>query len=70
MVLLEKLIVAAQVGNKFPAFYGTPRLITVFTRATTGPYPEPDESSPHPLTLFLEINFNIILPSTTRSYVI
>ena len=31
----------------FPAYYGTQRFITVFTRAS--PYPEPDQSSPCPL---------------------
>jgi hypothetical protein len=31
------------------------------------PYPEPDKFNPHPLILFLEIYFNIILPSTLRS---
>jgi hypothetical protein len=31
------------------------------------PYPEPDEFNPHPLILFLEVYFNIILPSTFRS---
>jgi hypothetical protein len=33
----------------------------------TRPYPEPDQSSPHPQHRFLTINFNIILPSTPRS---
>jgi hypothetical protein len=33
---------------------------------TTGPYPEPDESSPHFNTLFNN-HFNIILPSMPRS---
>jgi hypothetical protein len=31
-VILEKLIIA-QIIKKFPAFYGTRRIITVFTRA-------------------------------------
>jgi len=30
------------------------------------PYPEPDESSPHPHTLF-KVQFNTVLPSTPRS---
>jgi len=38
--------------NQFPSFYGTWRFITVFTRATTGPYPESDVCSPHVSTLF------------------
>jgi len=33
----------------------------------TGPYPEPDESNPHFLTLFLKIRCNINLPSTPSS---
>jgi len=35
--------------------------------AATGPYPEPDESSPQPPSLFLKIHSNIIFPSTPRS---
>jgi hypothetical protein len=31
------------------------------------PYSEPDESSSHLHSLFLKINVNITLPSTTRS---
>jgi hypothetical protein len=34
----------------------------------TGPYPEPDESGLHPKTAFLELHFNIIVPSTFRSF--
>jgi hypothetical protein len=34
----------------------------------TGPYPEPDESSPRPPTLFLEDPFTIMLPIMPRSY--
>jgi hypothetical protein len=39
--------------RKFPASYGTQKLTTVFTRATTGPYPEQNGSSPHSQTLFV-----------------
>jgi len=45
------------------AFYGTRRFEPV-----TGQYPEPNESSPHPQTLFLWDNFQIILPSTPSSH--
>jgi hypothetical protein len=33
----------------------------------TGSYSEPDESNPHPPTLFPKSNFNIIIPSNPRS---
>jgi hypothetical protein len=33
----------------------------------TGPYPEPDESNPHPTPYFLKIHLNIAL-STSRSF--
>jgi len=33
----------------------------------TGPYSEPDESSPQPPTDFPKIQSNVILPSTPRS---
>jgi hypothetical protein len=32
-----------------------------------GPYPEPDESSTHPQTMFSDVNFNIILPAAPSS---
>jgi hypothetical protein len=38
--------------------------ITVYTTANTGPYHEPDESSPdHPILFFFQMHYNIILPS-------
>jgi hypothetical protein len=47
--LLEKLPIVPPL-KKFPAFYGTRSFITVFTRPSTGPYPEPDQSNPyHPI---------------------
>jgi hypothetical protein len=39
--------------NKFPTFYATKSFITVFQDPATDPYPEPDESSSHPPTIFL-----------------
>jgi hypothetical protein len=44
-VLPEKLIIT-QLDKKFPSFYGT----SCSQQPATGPYPEPDESSPHLLT--------------------
>jgi hypothetical protein len=35
--------------------------------ATTGSYPEFDDSSSHPPTHFFQINFNIILPYTPET---
>ena len=34
----------------------------------TGSYPEQDTSFPHPPFAFLKVHFNIVLPSTPRSY--
>jgi hypothetical protein len=51
--VLEKLPVA-QPHNNLRKYYGNRRLITEFTRGqSTGPYPEPDISSPHRATLSL-----------------
>jgi hypothetical protein len=51
-ILLEKPPVAQPLKN-FPIFYGTPKLISVLTSSTTGPYTKPDESTPYYLTLCL-----------------
>jgi hypothetical protein len=43
-------ITAPQLVKKFPTFYGTQRLITVFTYPATCPYSGPDESNTcHPI---------------------
>lgn len=60
MVLLDKLIVAQLVEN-FSVLTVTRSFITVSTRDATGPYPEPDRSSP-------KILFNIILLLPNNSY--
>jgi hypothetical protein len=65
-VLLEKLT-GSQLVKKFPAFYGARMSITTFQVPATCPYPEPDQSSPSPPTYFLNIHFNIILPSMPGS---
>jgi hypothetical protein len=46
--------------KKFPAFYGTRGIITVFT----GPYPVPDASSPHLPTLFAQDPLQTSLQTT------
>jgi hypothetical protein len=51
--LLEKLT-AAEIGNKFPAIYGTRKFIPCPHERSTGPCPETTESNPHPHTLFPE----------------
>jgi len=38
--------------EKFLTIYGTQKFITTFKEPATGPYSEPDESSPHLPTLF------------------
>jgi hypothetical protein len=50
-VFLKKLIVA-QIVKKSPPFTKTESLLPCSQEATTGSYPEPDESSQHPHTLF------------------
>jgi hypothetical protein len=41
-----------QLFRKLPVFYGTRRFVTVFKKPANDPYPEPDESSPHPHTQY------------------
>jgi hypothetical protein len=50
-VLLKKLIVT-HLFKKSPGFYGSRKFFTVFTRAATGPYPEPDASVARPCVTF------------------
>jgi hypothetical protein len=60
--LPEKLI-AAQLVKKLPAFYGDPKVhCCVSKERATGPYMS------HVLTPYLSKRFNIILPSTSRSF--
>ena len=66
--LLWKLTSSHLVKN-FPAFYGTQRFFATFTSDHHLFQPEPDQSSPcpPPQSHFLQIHFNIILPSTPGS---
>jgi hypothetical protein len=57
--LLEKSPVAQPFKN-FPTFYGIRWFSAVFIRASDGPYPEPDQSSPYH-SILAKIHFNIIL---------
>ena len=59
-VLLEKLT-DSQLVKKFLHFMEPKSSLPC-------PYPEPDHSSPYPLSHFLKIHFNIILPSIPGSY--
>jgi hypothetical protein len=45
---------AVQVLKNFPTVYGTRRFITAFTRASTCPCPEPEQSSPYHLIQSLQ----------------
>jgi len=39
--------------EKFSAFHGTRRFITVSINTSTGPYPEPEETSSHAVKIAL-----------------
>jgi hypothetical protein len=68
-VLLEQLIIVAQLANQFRTFYGTTRFIS-FHKKPSMVRPESDEEV-HTLTYCLfNINFNIILPSTPAPQVV
>jgi len=66
-VLLENLT-GFQLVKKFPAFYGTRRFITTFTSARhlSLSWASSIQSMP-PISHFLKIHLNIILPSTPGS---
>lgn len=57
-VPLEKSIVAWKV--KFSIFYGTWKFVILLAQVPTGPFPELDQSIPHPPILFFKIIFNIL----------
>jgi hypothetical protein len=66
--LLEEPLIVQPLKNS-AAFLGTRRFNTVFTRAFTGPYPEPYQSNQHhPILSYLfKIHFNIVHPPTPWS---
>jgi hypothetical protein len=53
--------------QKFPKHFMEPKVsLPCSQEPSTGPYPEPDQSSPyHPI--LSKIHFNIFLPPTSRS---
>jgi hypothetical protein len=54
-----------QLHKSFPTFYGTRRFTTVFTKPSTNPYFEPEQSSPyHPI--LSKIHFNNVLSTHQR----
>lgn len=54
-----------QLVKKFPAFHRTWKFITISKEPATGPFPEPQQSTPHP-PYFHNIHFNIIIPAMHR----
>jgi hypothetical protein len=64
--LLEKLTVP-QLVKKFPAFYGSRRFITAFTRARHLPLSWASSIQSMPAFYFLKIHFNFTLPPTSGS---
>jgi hypothetical protein len=64
--LLEKLVVAQPV-NKFPAFYGTRRFITKFTRPYHWALPWNSWLQFTSSRCFFKTHFNIMLPCTSKS---
>jgi len=63
--LLEELV-CPQLVKKFLACDGTQKFIIAFKRASTCPYPDPNQSRPcpPPPSHFFKIYFNTIIPST------
>jgi len=49
--VLEEIVVT-QLVKKYSVFHATKEFITIFTKAATGSYPEPDKSSRNFLSYF------------------
>jgi hypothetical protein len=56
-----------QLLRNFPSFYGTESSLPYSKEASTGPYPETDQSNPYHSILFSKIHFNIVHPLTSWS---
>jgi hypothetical protein len=61
MALIENLPVV-QILEIFLIFYVTRKFITMLKDPSTGPYPEPDESSPYH-SIIISLKYILILPS-------
>jgi hypothetical protein len=70
LLTLPEKLKCPKLLKKFPAFYGTRRFITIFTRARhlSLSWPRLIQSMPHPPSNLSKIYFNIILPSMPGSY--
>jgi hypothetical protein len=68
-VILEKPIVP-QIVKDSPPFMKTEGSLPYSQEPATGPCHEPNESSPHPPTDFFKIHFSVVLPSTSRSFLV
>ena len=65
-VLLEKLVGIHLSEEKFPNFMEPEALLPLSPMPTTGPYPEPNESNPHPI-YYVHTHFSSIHPSVITS---
>ena len=63
---LPKKPTGPQLVINFPVSYGSRSFITAFRNPATCPCPESDQFHPCPLSHFLKIHLNIILPSVPR----
>jgi hypothetical protein len=52
------MLTVAHLMKKFPTFYGTRMFITALTRASTGPFLEPNKSNPRASTLIVIVTYH------------